>query len=263
MKFFRHSTTAREITLYPLVCWHIGAHQSDEKFIKEHVRRIKDDPHGVWFYLGDGGECVTRNSKGNIFSQTMDPNDQIKYIDSLLAPVRGKGIFGVSGNHGRRIYKDTGLDFDEQLCLRLGIPFLGLSTFFRLLVKNTVYDCFAHHGISSGASLSSKVNAAKKLNQIVVADAIFSAHSHICCELPPQHVAYIDSNAHGGLRPEIRWRTTYEYVCGCAYDSRSGYAEEKGYTPIIPAHIGVTFSGKRTHDDYPRNQSCQIWRANA
>ena len=64
MKYFRYEAAGRHVTLYPLVCMHIGAAQSDEAFIKEHVARIAADPDGLWVYLGDGGECVTKASKG-------------------------------------------------------------------------------------------------------------------------------------------------------------------------------------------------------
>lgn len=265
MKYFRYQTDKKELRLYPLVCWHVGSKRSDENFIKETVRRIKEDPAGRWIYLGDAGECNIKASKGDLYSQTMSPGEQLNYFAELVKPIRGKGLFAVNGNHGRRIYKETGLDFDEELALRLQIPYMGLSCFFHLQVNRSHYDVFAHHGLSSGAALSTKVNAAKKLNTLVVADAILSAHSHICCELPPQHVAHLATDHKGnGNRPDhIKWRTTCEYVCGCAYDSRGGYAEEKGYTPIIPAHIAIAFGGKTSKGVGVKSQSCQIWRASA
>jgi len=46
---------------------------SDENFIKETIRRIQDDPYARWIYLGDGGECNIKASKGDLYSQTMNP----------------------------------------------------------------------------------------------------------------------------------------------------------------------------------------------
>ena len=43
------------IRLYPIACLHIGAAQSDYKFIQEHLARIKKDPAARWIYMGDGG----------------------------------------------------------------------------------------------------------------------------------------------------------------------------------------------------------------
>lgn len=261
MKYFRHVTDNKEITLYPLVCWHVGARQSDEKFIKETVRRIADDPTARWIYLGDGGECNIKASKGDLYSQTMPPGEQLNYLKGLFSPIDGKGLFAISGNHGRRIYKETGLDFDEELSLRLGIPYLGLSALFDLQVARSHYHIFAHHGLSSGATIASKVNAAKKLNSLVMADIILSAHSHICMPLDPKHVAHIGDGHGRAAQRGIKWRTTYEFVCGCGYDSRTGYAEEKGYSPILPAHLSVTLRGDNLGTRFA--PECDIWRAAA
>jgi len=267
LKYFRHEVAGNQITVYPFVCWHIGARQSDDKFIREMVQRVKDDPLARWFYMGDAGECVTKASKGDVFHQTMDLTEQAKYFAALVAPIKHKGLFGVRGNHGHRVFKETGMEFDEALCLRVGIPYLGISAFWHLVLKragsNSVcaFDIFTHHGTDSGATLSSKVNKAKALEQLVVADAIFSAHSHICCEIPPRHIATLVDNTRA--QEKVKWLTTHEYICGCAYDSRSGYAEDKGYSPILPAHLAVTFKHHRAGNVEERRQSCEIWRSDA
>ncbi len=95
------------VRLYPLSCLHVGAEQSDVKFIKEHIQRIADDPIGRWVYMGDGGECVTKFSKGDAWTQVYPPQTQMDVLVDLLAPVAGKGLFGIRGNHGNRVFKDT------------------------------------------------------------------------------------------------------------------------------------------------------------
>ena len=260
MKYFRYATDKKELTLYPLVCWHVGAHQSDETFIKETIRRIKDDPTARWIYLGDGGECNIKASKGDIYSQTMPPGEQLNYLKGLLRPVLDKGLFAVNGNHGRRIYKETGLDFDEELALRLHVPYFGVSALAEFVVARSHYHVFAHHGVSSGATISSKVNAAKKLNSLVVADVILSAHSHIGMALDPKHVAYIP-DCNGRNKQGIRWRTTYEFICGCGYDSRTGYAETAAYSPILPSHVSVKLRGNAMGRRFEPEHT--IWRAAA
>lgn len=277
MKYFKYSTDKNSLTLYPIVCWHIGARQSDEQFITDTIDRIKNDPNAVWLYLGDGGECVTKYSKGDVFAQTMPPRDQLQKLVDLLLPIREKGLFLVKGNHDARTFKESGLDFTHALSLGLQLPYLGTSAFWNLKVNRTSYDIFTHHGLDSGVNIGGKVNAAKKFEQFVHADAIFSAHSHICCELPPAHVAYLANGTGAGVRSgrrsgnvaglldgqhqsPIKWRTTREYICGCAYDSRTGYAEDKGYPPIIPAHLSVTFSGKIVNGTPVKGQTATIWR---
>ena len=114
------------LRLFPLACMHVGAAQCDMKFIKEQIARIKHNSAARWIYLGDGGECVTTMSKGDVYGQLLSPGKQQDLLVELLSPIKNKGLFGIIGNHGARIYKATGLDFDHTLCARLGIPFWAL-----------------------------------------------------------------------------------------------------------------------------------------
>ena len=132
MRYWRFDSNEPKVTLYPLVCWHVGAPQCDYKFIDEMVQRLRDDPQGRGIYLGDGGECVTKTSKGLIYEQTMSPQEQLNWVNAKLQLVKHKMLFGVKGNHGWRTFKDSGLGFDESLCLALGIPYFGTSAFWHL-----------------------------------------------------------------------------------------------------------------------------------
>lgn len=259
MRYFRHETKERRLTLFPFVCWHVGAPQSDYEFIGEMVDRLKEDPWGRGIYLGDGGECVTKSSKGMIYEQTMSPQEQLNWNVDKLLPVKEKMLFGVKGNHGWRTFKDSGIGFDEGLCTKLGIPYFGTAVFWNLIVRRSSYDIFTHHGLDSGVMIGTKINKAKKFEEYIAADAIFSAHSHICVKLPPKRTAYIDNHVGRATEPRpIKWRDTHNYICGCAYDSRSGYAEDKGYPPLLPAHLAVTFGGKVNNSPI-KEQSCEIF----
>ena len=245
-----------QINIYPLVCLHLGAAQCDMKFIEEHVQRIKEDPNGYWIYLGDGGECVTKTSKGDVYAQLLSPQGQQDLAVDVLAPIRGRGLFGIRGNHGHRIYKETGLSFDKNLCHRLGIPYLGVAAFVNLLVNRSSYDLFFHHGADSGTALQAKITKAQKFLEFVNADALFTAHSHLAADLQPS-VLYELDNGNGKIRTKLR----YQYVCGAAYDSRSGYAEEKAYTPMLPAWIKVAFDGRIVQGEAQKRQKCEIFRS--
>lgn len=258
MKYFRFETPASEVHLYPLVCWHIGAPQSDAGFIAGMVERVAKDPLAKWLYLGDGGECVTKASKGDVYTQTMSPLAQQNELVRLLAPIKDKGLFGVKGNHGARIYKETGLDFDETLMAKLGLPFLGTAAYWHLKLRDgkdhpAIFSIYTHHGVDSGVTLASKATKAQVFDRTYIADTILTAHSHIALDMPPRYYAML---APRGDDP-IKWMATHEYVAGCAYDSRTGYAEDKGYPPLLPAHIMLTFKAGR-HGE--KSQSAEIIR---
>jgi hypothetical protein len=227
------------IRLYPIVCLHLGAAQCDIKFIREHIRRIKNDPNGYWIYMGDGGECVTKLSKGGLYEQLLSPQHQQDMLIELLDPIRDKGLFGIRGNHGNRIDKESGLSFDKTLCVGLGIPYMGVSTMLNLVVNRSSYDLFFHHGATSGSALQSKVSRAEVFGKFIDADALFTAHSHVAMELQPSAILSCDNTT-----KTIRTKLRKQYICGSAYDSRSGYAEEAAYSPILPSYLAVTFDGR-------------------
>lgn len=245
MKYFRYETKQKQVNLYPFVCWHLGAQQSDEGFIDEMIDKVASDPNGKWLYMGDGGECVTKVSKGDVWSQVYPPGEQIKKLVQKLLPIKDKGLFFINGNHGHRLYKEVGLEFDEMAALGVGLPYLGISAFWNLKINKSTYSIYTHHGKDSGVGMASKINAAQAASAIVNADAVLTAHSHIADVISPVYRAEI-SAGHNEVNP-IKWKAMHQYVCGCGYDSRTGYAEEKLYPPILPAHLKIEFNGERDY----------------
>lgn len=235
---------------------HVGAAQCDMQFIREHVKRIKADPNGLAIYMGDAGECVTKLSKGGIYEQLLSPQQQHDVVVEELDSIKDKILFGIRGNHGHRIYKETGLSFDKNLCHRLGIPYLGVSAFANIVVNRSSYDIFLHHGSDSGVALQSKISKAEGFNRFIDADVLLTAHSHVCMELPPAHRMSAD-NTNG----RIRTRLQHQFICGCGYDSRSGYAEEKAYPPILPAYLSVELDGRIVEGKAKYGVQSQTWRS--
>jgi len=227
------------IRIYPLSCMHLGSPQCDMKFLSEHIYRIKHDPNARWVYMGDGGECVTKLSKGDVYGQLMPPQAQIECLLDLMKPIQKKGLLGVRGNHGHRVYKETGLSFDHTLCGRLGIPYMGAGTFANMAVNRSSYDLYFHHGTDSGISLRAKISAAESFGKFIRADAIFTAHSHVAQELQPAAEMYCDNNAR-----KCGTLLRHQYITGSFYDSRTGYAEDKGYPPLLPSCLRVSFDGR-------------------
>lgn len=227
------------LNLYPLPCFHVGAPQCDVKFIKEHLTRISKDPLARWIYMGDGGECVTKISKGHLFTQIYNPTEQQNILVDLLKPIAHKGLFALRGNHGNRVYKETGLSFDMTLAARLGLPYLDIEAYCNIVVNRSSYNIYCHHGIDSGGALKPKITAAENFLGFVNADVFLTAHSHICGELSPAAVQEFDN-----IGCKVKTRFRYQFVCGTGYDSRDSYATEHGYRPLLPAFLRVILDGR-------------------
>jgi len=244
------------IRLYPLACLHVGAAQSDYKFITEQLKRIKHDPQARWIYMGDGGECVTLTSKGDVSGQLLNPQLQMEMLCDLLSPLKDKGLFGIRGNHGGRIWKVAGLSFDHNLCSRLGIPYMGSGTFGHFVVNRSRYDGYFHHGIQSGITLTSKIKKAEDFGKFIDADMIFTAHSHVAIELHPSALLSCDHQAQ-----KAGTKLRHQYICGSAYDSRSGYAEDKGYTPLLPAMLSIELDGRIVAGKPQKHLTCRRYES--
>lgn len=249
-----------ELHLYPLVCMHIGAQQCDVKFIREHIARIKNDPHGRAVYLGDGGECVTKLSKGDLYgAQILSPQHQLDFLVELLQPIKDKMLFAIRGNHGHRVYKESGLSWDQNFAHRMGVPYLGVGTFAHFLVNRSPYTAYFHHGTDSGVGLKSKIQAAENFARFIDADAIFTAHSHVAEDLTPAPILSVEDCRNGEFRSRTKMRS--QYICGTAYDSRTGYAEDKAYPPLLPAYLMVAFDGRIREGHAVKGQQVFKWRS--
>lgn len=245
-----------QINLYPLPCLHVGAPQCDVAFIKEHINRIKEDPYAKWIYMGDGGDCITKISKGHLFTQLYNPTEQQNILVDILSPIKDKGLFALRGNHGNRIYKETGLSFDMTLACRLGLPYLDIEAYCNINVNKSTYDIYCHHGIDSSSVLRTKIQAAEQFMSHIDADIYLTAHSHVAVELPPSSLQTFNNDSR---RVVTRYR--YLYICGTGYDSRDSYATEKGYKPLLPAYLSVKLDGRLIHG-YPQyDVQSTIWRS--
>lgn len=254
MRYLEYRHDGPELHLYPLSDWHVGAKQFSEPFALSLIKRIKADPLARWFYMGDGGECNTLHSKGNVYEQLLTPGQQITKLVEYWTPIKNKGLFGIRGNHGHRIDKETGLGWDKTLCDRIGIPYAGVAAFLWVVLRGTKAikqvdtksrsECigislYCHHGVGGAATPGGRVTAGRKGAGLAVADIFLSGHSHSCGEVgDPLHLAYIDP-LRGGSRNNggIRWRTLRFFTTGSAYDSRSGYNEEHMRPVLLPQHI--------------------------
>lgn len=254
--YTRQELSANKLKLHPVCCWHLGARQSDIKFIQSVIKEIKRDPAARWFYMGDGGECVTKLSKGNIFEQLLSPQEQKDILVDLMGPIASKCLFGIRGNHGNRTTMESGLSFDANLMATLGVPYFDISALVNITVERSSYDLFTHHGVQSGAALQSKVTAAKKFGHID-ADIKVTGHSHVAMDLDPEYVTYLDNSS-----GRVRKKKVTQVIAGCAYDSSvPGYAEEKGYSPILPGRTVLELDGRIIQGKAQKNVDVRVIRS--
>ena len=113
----------KKINVYALGDVHVGSAEFNETAIKKKIQIILDDPDGVVALCGDLGDFGLKNSKTNVYQQTMNPASQVEYIYDLFKPLAeaGKIIAAVPGNHEERLVREVGVCPLYDLCVRWGI----------------------------------------------------------------------------------------------------------------------------------------------
>lgn len=107
--------------IYAIGDVHVGSPEFDQSAIKKKLDIIKNDKYGVVCLCGDLADYGLKNSKSNVYFQTMDPASQQEYVYELFKPISNKIVSAVPGNHEERITKEVGLCPLYDLCVRWGI----------------------------------------------------------------------------------------------------------------------------------------------
>lgn len=240
MRFYTKRFEADGFTLYPIGDLHYGSAQCNLDFVRSVVAEVKDTPNAYWVGMGDLIENAIVGSKSDVYTQTVQPREQINYIVELLRPIANKGLFLIGGNHERRTTRTTGIVLEEHIAVQLGVPYMGFSCMARLQTESSHtpqdFICYFHHNYGGGYTAGGKVNRAESLRRIVpTADAIFSGHFHITSRIP---VTWFEAGTKQANR-----KVGYDYITGSALTWNESYAEEKGKPAATVEFIKVTFIG--------------------
>ena len=230
----------KEIGLAVCCDWHHGSKTSNLKAIQTWVDMIRDNQ---WYVLlmGDLTENATLGSVGSVFEQTITPQEQVDEVAEILMPVKDYILGSISGNHGMRTVKLTGLDPDMILAAKLGCPYFGYCVRGRIQVGSAHWVVVGHHGSGGGILKGSKLNMVEKLARIYpMADLYLMAHAHADLHASDS-VMHISLNKGKAIQTEQLRRFS---GCGSLLAYGGSYAEAKLFPPAAMAQV-VHFLGDR------------------
>ena len=255
MQFFTRDFDTPSFTIYPLGDFHYGSRQCDEAFIAQVIDEVRGNPLAYWVGMGDMMENALIGSKSDVYTQTVQPKEQIEHLVDMLKPIKDKGLFMIAGNHEQRTTRMVGLVPEQHIALMLGIPYAGFSclAYFQSASSKSPhgFTAYFHHNTGGGYTAGGKVNAAARLRQIVpTADATFTAHVHTTSRMP---VTWFECSYKSLLK-----RTGYDYTIGSALTWNESYAEEKAKRPASLEFIKVTFHGATRGDCDNRRQVYEV-----
>jgi len=230
--------------LLPLGDFHIGHESCDVEKVKEAIQWAEDTD--AWILgMGDYIECALRNSPGkSMYSQTMDPQQQIEAVIELLEPVKGQIIGLIDGNHENRATIQTGIKPTWVIGQALGAPYIATGGVLRAAVGKEGYTLYAKHGSTGAATLAGKISAISKLGNIMRdADLYLMGHVHHLHWFVEDFVAY-DSRMKSTTHREATFCITGHFL-----EYEGNYGDEANYKPGVSGYPKITLSGtgKKIH----------------
>lgn len=221
------------LKLYVLSDMHIGSAEADINTLKRIINFIKDTPECYCILLGDILDTALKNSKTDIYSETLSIAESQKLAVELLSPIKDKIIAMTPGNHENRVWREVGVDLSLWLAEKLELQDkyrnngVAISIAFGKDQNGKSYrlNVFGQHGsYGGGRKLGAAMNALEDLDGIVAnADIYIRAHTH--SSLSGRRDIFV-FNDKGGVIKQHKY-----YFNSPSVLNYGGYAYDKGYKP--------------------------------
>lgn len=231
---------AEQISIVPLADLHVGDSSCDWQLIKTRIDNIKSDPHAYAILDGDLIDNATRNSIGDVYSQTANPNEQINLLVRLLQPIaKTKVLAACPGNHEQRSWRSDGLDVTMRICHELGIvdKYSPATAVLNITIGKIQYSIYVTHGSGGGRKLGAKANRLLELSDIIEADVYLQGHTH--CPMVTRKTRMEVKNGKLQQREML-----FVNTAACLKSCDGGYAEVQGFTPTSTVNPTIYLSGK-------------------
>ncbi len=206
--------------------WHIGSVDFNIDEAMKVLNYVLQTPNAKLIGMGDMMNTAILNSVSNMFEDIAYPQEQLNVFVSLLKQVakQNKVIWIHSGNHERRIDKNTGINPVEQATQALGIPNSYAPCFADTSItlkcpytksKKHTFNLVTHHGDSGNPETNASVNQESLINAI--------GHKHVF-QSSIKTKTIIDKNGKRVRKDEIN------IILPASGGGQYGY--EKGLKPI-------------------------------
>ena len=235
------------ITILPIADVHIGDRLSNLKLLKEALERIKKEPNTYTIINGDMCNMALKNSKSDVYSDSLMPMEQVLTVIDYLEPIKDKILVMTTGNHEDRTMKETNVDVTRLIARELGIENRYVNGWWYLYLtfgkdikgRAITYGITGLHGYGGGRKSGAKINRLEDMSQAVIADLYLMSHTHKpistknCIYMP-----YYQSKAL--MKQEMYYLMTNSFL-----ESDGGYAEKMGFPPSNTSLTEAQLSGTK------------------
>ena len=224
----------KELHIIPISDVHIGDKQANLKLFKDVLKRIEKEDSTYTILNGDLCNCALKNSKSDVYEDSMSPMEQLNQLLTLLEPVKDKILVMSSGNHEDRITKETNIDITRLTARELGIEDRYANGWWYLYLRfgkkedgahrPMCYQITGYHGSGGGRKAGGKVNRLQEMSQVVVADLYIMGHTHLPMSMKQQ--IWIPDYGNNALNKKDMY-----YLMSNSFLEPEGYGEKLGMVP--------------------------------
>ena len=175
---------------------HLGSPNADIGLAKRLVAENVEN-HWYTFLGGDLLDVGLKNSKSDVYTQTMTVDDALDMAYSLLKPLERAGLIlgAVGGNHEARLTREAGVDLTRVIMTRLGLEHLYNPQAVLAVVQvgrrgkaggrkggpyawACNYVVHLTHGHGGGTTPGGRANALTRARNKLDADVYLQGHTH-------------------------------------------------------------------------------------
>lgn len=225
-----------KLTIIPISDVHLGDKTCNLKAFKEAIERIKEtDTYTI--LNGDLCNIALKNSVSDVY-ENKSPMEEVEELIGYLEPIKDKILVISNGNHEERIKKDTSIDILWLVAKQLGIEDRYAPSWWYLYLtfgmcnkhRPMTYTITGYHGAGGSTTTGAKINKAKKMGQVVIADCYIMSHVHE--PINTKGIIFTPDYQH----KSIVKREMYYCISNSYLEYENSYAERIG---MIPSNTGI------------------------
>lgn len=235
------SRSFKSIEILPISDTHIGDVACDFKLLQNNIKYIKEHKNCYTILNGDIMNMALKSSVSNIYSEKVDPMEQIERMTEIFAPIQNKILAICTGNHEERVYRNDGIDVTKIVAnnlkcldryfqtaylifLRVGQESRGRKETSSDEIRQITYTIYGSHGKSGGRTTGAKANALHRQGDITNADINIISHTHM-------PIIFKDACFEVDARNNTHIKKERLYVNTNAYLDYAGYGVTAGFRP--------------------------------
>lgn len=231
-----------EVNILYLGDAHTGHPNYREDIVDKSLDEISKRKNGRIVIMGDLTEMALVNSVGNTYQQVLTPEEQIDYWVNKLEPYKDIIVAAVGSNHNERAVRAVQMNPCRLMFKQLGIVdrFFTYSVLIKWAFNKGCLHNYVVHGSTGARTDGGILNKLKKLRKVVEADIYCMGHTH-------RLISNDDSvrRVPDARNMSIRDKRYYFVNTGSSLEWDEGYAEMKGYPPVLLGYPILTLRGEK------------------